>query len=125
MPNEQKPDLSAEQADLIFGPAAENPAEQAELKAFLTDALADYRRQIDELLATQGGLTPEAGRRACHALNGSLRTLGLEGAGLRMRDLEDHWADFTAESRADAIESARTAIVRGVDALRAVYPWLA
>lgn len=123
-PDESTPDLNAEQAELIFG-VADGAAEQADLKAFLDEALADYARQLDAFAVRQGTMDETEGRRTCHALQGSLRSLGLERAGLLLRGLEDHWPEHSPDARAATVADARTSIGHAADSLRAAYPWLA
>lgn len=118
------PALDADQAELVFG-TTDGPADEADLRRFLADALSDYDRQIGDLIERQAGLETAAGKRACHTLNGSLRTLGLAAAGLRMRHLEDHWEEISADDRGKLMADARAAIAMGVEALRAAYPFLA
>lgn len=118
------PDLNTEQSELIFG-TANDAAEQAELKSFLDNALSDFSRQLDELAVAQHDMDETAGRHACHALQGSLRSVGLERAGLLLLDLEDHWSQRSPDTRAATIADARTSMGHAVDSLRAAYPWLA
>lgn len=124
LPDESTSDLNTEQAELIFG-VADNASEQTDLKAFLDGALSDYARQLDDLAVRQGAMDQTEGNRTCHALQGSLRNLGLERAGLILRALEHHWSEWSPDARAAAVADARVSIGHAADSLRAAYPWLA
>jgi len=106
----------------IFAP--ENADDAAQLRAMLAECVDDVLPRLAKVRALSAtSPSPEAAREL-HQLRGVISNFGLGRAAERLKVVEKQWTELEARTRGELLDAAREEFDRGVEALRARFPFL-